>query len=284
MGVLLMRSPFLFAYLLFAAGCSQILGGGDLDGFHGPDDSSGEDGGGPGTKPPGGDPGHLTSAEDAGVPDDDAGDEDDASTPQDSGRRDAGGDAQNPDSGGDSGGVDCPAPLATGDLVIVEVMVASMSGSGDIGEWVELQSTRSCRLNLRGLHVESPRGTASPDTLDFTQDTFVPPLGTVIVADSLDPSKNHNLPGQVFAWAATPSDVLKNGGDTVTLTAGGVTIDTLTYAVSDPWTYGVSMSFASNCAASLRTNLGKWAGSKGSWATGLYGTPNAANSDITCPP
>ncbi len=54
-----------------------------------------------------------------------------------------------------------PGPSAPGDVKIVELMIASQSGAGDRGEWVELQSTRSCILNLNGLVVQSPRGTST---------------------------------------------------------------------------------------------------------------------------
>src|SRR5262249_4333063 len=36
----------------------------------------------------------------------------------------------------------CP-PIKSGDLAIVELMIASASGSGDRGEWIEVQSTQS---------------------------------------------------------------------------------------------------------------------------------------------
>src|SRR5947209_15274570 len=37
----------------------------------------------------------------------------------------------------------CPGALAAGDLAVVELMIASQTGAGDKGEWVEVQSTRN---------------------------------------------------------------------------------------------------------------------------------------------
>jgi len=51
----------------------------------------------------------------------------------------------------DAGVVNCSGPLAAGDVKIVEIMIASQGGSGDKGEWVELQSTRACILDIKGL-------------------------------------------------------------------------------------------------------------------------------------
>jgi len=51
---------------------------------------------------------------------------------------------------GEEADVACEDPLAPGDLVIDELMIASVAGSGDYGEWVEVRSTRPCALNLHG--------------------------------------------------------------------------------------------------------------------------------------
>jgi hypothetical protein len=280
-----MRSASIFfAFALTSAGCASILGGDELDGVRGPDDLGASD---TDSGPHGGsgdNPGQLGNPDAGGTGDDGSTDPDDAAPTRDA-RPPSDApppDAPPPDSGSDGSTGDCPPPLAAGDLVIVEAMVASVTGSGDTGEWVELQSTRSCRLNLNGLHVASPRGAGS-DTVDVTQDTFVPALGTVVVANTSDPALNHSLPGVLLTWAGSPTDVLKNTGDSVTLSAGATTIDTLTYTSTSPWGYGTSMTFAAGCAASLRTDMTKWTGSKGTWTAGFFGTPNAPNSDVTCP-
>jgi hypothetical protein len=179
---------------------------------------------------------------------------------------------------------DCSGPLAAGDLAIVELMISSQSGAGDGGEWLEVKSTRACRLNLRGLHAESPRGPSFSDTLDVTSDVWVAPLGTFVIADTSDPTVNHDLPGLVLAWAGTPSpvDSLKNAGDSVTLSAASTTIDAVTYA-SLTWTAGTSLEFPSACRAEARSDWTKWSSSTKAWSGAFRGTPNAANDDVACP-
>ena len=149
------------------------------------------------------------------------------------------------DAGGDSGTVQpqvfCAGALAAGDLAITEMLLSSRAGSGDDGEWVEVRSTRTCWLNVKGLSIESPRGTAAPNAATMTEDFELAPKGTFIVADSADPTKNHALPGKVVAWGAL--DVLKNDGDTVALKANGVVVDTVTYPAFSNLEPGRALAF-----------------------------------------
>jgi hypothetical protein len=235
-----------------AFGCTQILGGSELDDVH--------------------------PIAQSVVPD--AGPTEDAAQTQQGPAPDAGG--GHPDAA--TGPQDCTGPLAAGDLAIVELMIASQSGPNDGGEWLEVKSTRSCRLNLKGLHAESPRGASYTDTLDVADDAWLAPGGTFVIADNADPTTNHDLPGTVLAWAGSPSptDTLKNSGDSVTLSANGVTIDTVSYS-GLAWTAGTSVAFPSGCVAQQRTDWSKWGNSTKSWSGAFHGTPNATNDDIACP-
>ncbi len=202
-----------------------------------------------------------------------------ASSGNDGGRADAG-----PVNTGDDGGTlqktYCSGPLAAGDLAIVELMITSKSGSGDSGEWVEVQSTRDCWLKVQGVAIESPRGTAAPNVATITDDFELAPHGTFVVAGSADPAKNHDIPGKVIAWGAT--DVLKNDGDTVTVKIGNVVLDTLTYPAFSNLTPGRALSFPSDCAWSDRASWSRWSLTFGEFAPGFKGTPNAANADVAC--
>src|SRR5687768_16432468 len=87
----------------------------------------------------------------------------DAGRPPDAGRRDAGPagvDAGPPDSGPppmpDAGTTCAPA---SANLAIVEVMVASASGSADRGEWFEVVNFGDCTVALTGMVIESPTST-----------------------------------------------------------------------------------------------------------------------------
>jgi hypothetical protein len=217
----------------------------------------------------------------------------DASTPRPEGgttRPPVGGeDASVPptdDGGGTTDGGSCSGALAPGDLAIVEIMIASQAGSGDRGEWVEIQNTRQCPLNLNGLHIESPRGSEQPDSVDVDYDLVLGPNEMFIVADSVLGDLNHDLPGTVLSWVGT--DALKNSGDTITLSVGTTTIDTLTYGDWGAHT-GRSVSFPVDCAWSDRSDWARWSWSFNVWqpAQGdagvpMMGTPNADNIDVAC--
>ena len=185
----------------------------------------------------------------------------------------------------DGGYAPCTGPLQAGDLKIVEIMIASQSGSGDRGEWVEIQSTKQCRLNVNGVRVESPRGTTSTDAVTVTNELILEPNGTFVVAGSADPTVNHGLPAPVYAWNA--ADVLKNDGDTVSVLSGATVLDSITYPSFAPIDYGRSISFPADCAWSDRPSWARWSYSFTQYASGpdggvFLGTPNADNGDVAC--
>lgn len=170
----------------------------------------------------------------------------------------------------------CAGDVKPGDLAVTEIMISSKTGSGDAGEWVEVQSTRDCWLKIGGLTVESPRGAAA-DTATMDADYELAPGATFVVAGSLDSTKNHGLKGKVISWDAT--DVLKNDGDSIIVKLGGVEIDKLTYP-SLTLTAGSSMSFPEGCGD--RGDWTKWAASSDAYNTTFKGTPNATNDDVLC--
>jgi hypothetical protein len=176
----------------------------------------------------------------------------------------------------------CEQPLAPGDLVIDELMIESVSGTGDHGEWLEVSSTLDCAIDLVGLHGECPRG-AKAATFDITDDLWIPARGTFVVADSSDPAINHYLPGAVVSWSGHLGDVLRNKGTTVTLRMLDVVVDTLTYPALS-LTVGASLAFPADCDLSTRSGWTLWQTSNASWFPGFLGTPNAPNVDVTCPP
>ncbi len=175
----------------------------------------------------------------------------------------------------------CSQQLGAGDLAIDELLIESVAGAGDHGEWLEVESRLSCAISLRGLHGECPRG-AKVATFDVADDLWIPAGGTFVVADSVSPAINHDVPSAVIAWRGNLGDVLRNKGATVTLTRAGVVIDTLTYPEL-PLTVGASLAFPSDCDPSLRSDFGRWQTSVTSWFPGFRGSPNAPNTDVTCP-
>jgi hypothetical protein len=174
----------------------------------------------------------------------------------------------------------CTTPLAPGDLVIDELMIASVAGTGDHGEWLEVRSTRACALDILGLHGECPTG-AKVVTLDVLDDTWIPPYGTFLVADSVDPAVEHDLPGAIVTWTGEPGDVLRNKGTTITLSSNGSIIVTLTYPALK-LTYGATWALPADCDDAKAGDFAAWQLSASSWFPGFYGTPNAPNADIHC--
>jgi len=265
-----MRRPFILPWLALLA-CSPSIK---------PDASSGT--------PPGNDP-----TPDAALWGDDAGDTqdgDDAANPWDTGAATLPEDAAAPipvgsdaspapvDAGSEGA---CTQPLGAGDLLVDELMIESVAGAGDDGEWLEVSSTAGCAVNLRGLHGECPVG-SKVYTFDVSEDVWVPPGGTFIVADSEDPAVNHYLPGFVLAWAGQPGDVLRNEGGTVTLSVGEVLVVSLTWP-SMKLIIGTTVELPADCPTGDADQFGVWQSATASWFPGFYGTPNAANTDVQCP-
>jgi len=175
----------------------------------------------------------------------------------------------------------CAAPPGPGDLVVDELMIESVAGAGDYGEWLEVASTRDCALDLRGLHAECPSG-AKVRALDVVDHLWLPPRATFVVADSADPVIDHDLPGLVLAWSGSPGDVLRNKGGTITLQLGAVLLDALTFPALK-LVVGASVAFPSSCPPPGRLDFGNWQTSTRSWFPGFEGTPNAPNDDVQCP-
>jgi hypothetical protein len=189
------------------------------------------------------------------------------------------------DAGSNDGGtvqpkVFCTGALAAGDLIVSELLISSRAGSGDDGEWVEITSARTCWLKVKGLSIQSPRGTTGIDAVTITEDYELAPHGTFIVADSADAAKNHALPGKVFSWGA--ADVVKNDGDTVALKIGATVVDTVTYPAFSNLVPGRTLAFPSDCPGSVRNDWARWSLTFTVYAAGFKGTPNAANDDVAC--
>jgi hypothetical protein len=197
-----------------------------------------------------------------------------ASSTKDSGVLDAG------DSGTVLPKVYCEGPLEPGDLAVSELLITSRAGSGDDGEWVEIRSTRTCWLKVKGLTISSPRGVTAENSVVITDDVEIEPRGSFVVADTLDPAKNHGIEGKVFAWAAT--DVLKNDGDTIKLALGATVIDTLTYPAFSNLVAGRTLAFPDDCTWAVRPDWQRWSLTFNEWSAGFKGTPNATNGDVAC--
>ena len=185
-----------------------------------------------------------------------------------------------PDTGTVTGGPPdaCPNPLGAGDLAVVEMMIASQVSAGDQGEWIEIQSTQNCSLNLNGLVVTVASGQT---TFSQTSDLWLPANGIIVLADSGNAATNNDLPGQLLVFPGSPADVFANGGDTITLTTAGATVYAVTYPAIQLYA-GETIEFPADCAWSDITSWDRWSYAASSWTAGFLGTPNADNTDVTC--
>jgi hypothetical protein len=174
----------------------------------------------------------------------------------------------------------CPAPPSAGDLAIDELMIESVSGTGDYGEWIEVRSNKACALDLRGLHGDCPSG-SKVRTFDVAEDLWIPAGGFFLVADSSNPVTNHGLPAPVLVWAGQPGDVLRNKGGTIDLSVGGALVDTLTFPALK-LTVGASVAFPDDCDPSMRLDFTVWQTSVASYFPSFFGTPAAPNTDVHC--
>ncbi|MGH7298074.1 MAG: hypothetical protein ACRELB_24250 [Polyangiaceae bacterium] len=176
----------------------------------------------------------------------------------------------------------CGHPPGEGDLQVDELMIESVAGAGDDGEWLEVTNVSGCALDLRGLHGDAPVG-SKVHSFDVGAATWVPAAGTFLVADSADPAVNHDLPGLVLTWSGHPGDVLRNEGGTVTLTFGATLVASITWPklTLSP---GTSIELPADCDADRAGDFTAWRPAAASWFPAFFGTPNAPNADVGCPP
>ena len=161
-------------------------------------------------------------------------------------------------------------------------MIESVVGAGDDGEWLEISNAADCALDLRGLHGDAPVG-AKVHTFDIGVDAWVPAGGSFLVADSADPSINPELPGMLFTWSGTGGDILRNEGGTVTLTVGETLVTSVTWPKLK-LIAGTSVELPASCSPDQATDFTVWQDAQSSWFPAFFGTPNAPNDDVVCPP
>lgn len=202
----------LFVFLLAFSGCAQGGGDGDDAGTVTPADTGTvRDAGGRDAGP--------TTMRDSGPPPiPDAGPPrlPDAGTPFDAG----GGSG---DGGGvDAGGFTTCTPEPT-NIEITEVMVASQSGAGDRGEWLEIRNLTSCPIDLTGLEIQASGSHVMTSGLLTAGGVFV-------LSQSTDSVENHGLSTD---YAYGTSVRMSNSGGTVRLVYSGTEVARVTWGSTD---------------------------------------------------
>jgi hypothetical protein len=197
----------------------------------------------------------------------------DASAPVDSGPLDSG-------TRLDAGAPTCPPTSAR--VAVVELMISSRSGAGDLGEWVELVNVGDCTVTLAGLQLASPSfGVGDP--LVFTiPDGTLAPGARFVLAQSGVASENHGVPHDLTY--AGSGIVLDNGDDWLELRLGGATLDRVSWVAGDV-VHGHSRMFPDGVDVSMNASSLLWCASTSIYSSsvgGPYrGTPRAPNG--TCP-
>ncbi len=230
-------------------------------------DSGVPDSGGPDTGTP------DTGTPDTGTPD--------AGTP-DTGVPDTG----TPDTSPSGGDADPTTGLAAGDLLITELHPDPSAVTDAAGEWIEVYNTTAQPIDLRGVALTDKNN--KPHLIAGGAPLWVPAGGFAVLALQGTPSKN----GGVTATYSYSGISLANSGSVVTLKAGDVVVDTVTYGDGTKgWpkiTSGVSLSLTAGALAAPGFGAandagGAWCLSTAVFGAGDKGTPGQANPPCPTP-
>ncbi len=157
----------------------------------------------------------------------------------------------------------------SGQLVFSEFMARSISGGGDLGEWVELTNVSTGTLDLQDCQLQD-----SVAGHTIATSVVVLPGQQVVLAASDDTLVNHGLePDYVYQGI-----VLNNADETLSLVCGGALVDTVTY--TSTWVVlGTSTQLSSDLLdATANDESANWCPSTASYGDGMLGTPGAGNA------
>lgn len=168
------------------------------------------------------------------------------------------------------------APSAT-NILITEVMVASITGSGDKGEWFEIHNVGDCIVDLAGVEIVSPTGSGVEKVHSIVAGT-IDPDGYFVLALSGNAADNHGLKfDYVYENSALDDVVLNNGADWIELRFGGAALDRASWP-SSGFTYGATKYFPANLDPAMNGDWSKWLVSTAVYSSmgGTFlGTPGA---------
>ena len=163
--------------------------------------------------------------------------------------------------------------LSTGDLVVNEVMFDPALVDGDFGEWIEVRNLLDTAIDLEGVVVQDDDGAG------FIVEGSLPVAagGVLVLGASDDTAANGGVP--VDYPYSIDAVKLGNEGDTVTLIAGGVTIDSFTWDVA---VFTVLEGAALQLSAAVSDpgatdDVAAWCLATAPYGGGDLGTPGAAN-------
>ncbi|MDP2313437.1 MAG: lamin tail domain-containing protein [Pseudomonadota bacterium] len=180
------------------------------------------------------------------------------------------------DSGFDTGTADTASPAATvipGEVLVNEVMFDPSLVDGDFGEWLEILNVSDAEVDLAGviLHDDDNAGFVIAGSLP------VPAGGVVVLGPSADSTANGGV--QIDYAYSIDAVKLGNQGDTLTLSAGGVALDTFTW---DATVFTVAEGSALQLSPGVDAPDGNdspdaWCLATAAYGSGDLGSPGGAN-------
>ena len=183
---------------------------------------------------------------------------------------------------GDGCNSKCLIEVPSSDPFFTEIMVNSMSGSGDTGEYVEIHNPSNATVNLTNWVFAYK--TVKHTMLAQNGKVTIDPGGYLVLGHSKDATANNGAKvDYVFPTA------LSNTSGSFSLTRDdGTLVDTVNYATAAPWPvgkqgYSVQLSTAT-WSATANDAGANWCTSTAGYGTaGKFGTPGSDNKDCALP-
>jgi ELWxxDGT repeat protein len=123
-------------------------------------------------------------------------------------------------------------PVASGQLVITEIMANPRLVADNLGEWFEVYNPTSTTWDLQGLTVRDNNF----DQFTISQSVFVTPGGFAVLGNNSNFSTNG---GVVVNYAYPTSFIIANATDQIRILNGTTPIDEVSYSVPLGWPAGI---------------------------------------------
>ncbi|MEY3015662.1 MAG: hypothetical protein RIT45_4397 [Pseudomonadota bacterium] len=166
------------------------------------------------------------------------------------------------------------SPIASGALVISEMLPNPATVTDANGEWFEIYNPGDAPVTLNGLTITV--GTTSTFTIvvESLKPVVVAPKSYAVLGNNADASTN----GGVTLTYAYDKLALSNNGTTLTLTSAGTAVDSVTYGDGWPLAGGKSLSLdPGSLDASANDALGAWCFGQAVFGAGDLGSPGQPN-------
>jgi hypothetical protein len=174
---------------------------------------------------------------------------------------------------------DCPvdlSALATGDLVVTEVMHSPASSAYNKGEWFEVYNASGIYVDIVGLTVDSGAG----ETFTVSGETLLRPGEHALIAARSNSAVNGGLPEVDSRYVYGVELILKTT-DTITLSYGLTTFDEVTWNPTDyPGGSGIALQLNADLTSDVdNDDSASWCDATASYGAGDLGSPDADNTD-----